>query len=599
MKQISIGCAAGFWGDTETAAAQLVQGGDLDYLVFDYLAEITMSILAKARQKDERGGWATDFVTRSLGPLLPQVKEQGIKVVSNAGGLNPLGCRAALEKAAKLQGVSLNVAVVLGDDVNDPALLKRHEPRELDTGAPPPESFLSASAYLGCGGVVAALKAGADVVITGRAVDSAMVLGPLVYEHNWQLSSDAASESWDLLAQGSLAGHLVECGAQVTGGLFTDWNRVSGWENMGFPIARCAANGDFEITKPGGTGGLVSCATVAEQLVYEIGDPSNYILPDVSCDFRQVELAQVGDDRVRVTGARGRPPTEYYKVAATYPEGYRLVTSFFVGGFDATAKAKRLGQALLDKIEALLNERGLGGFAEKRVDVLGSEGSMAGGRNLEPREAVLRMAVWHPQREALELMIRELSQAGTAMAPGLTGGVGGRPKPSARVRLYSFLLDKDAVKVEVDVGGERREVTVPEPTGAARSEGETLREKGPPRPTEHWIKVPLMLLAHGRSGDKGDHANIGIIARKPEFLRYIEAALSPSAVAEHMSHVLDTKRGKVEAYRLPGIHALNFLLRHSLGGGGTSSLRIDAQGKTYAQQLLTMEVPVPPDLLSR
>ena len=302
---LRIGCATGFWGDTHDGATQLVRRGRLDFLVFDFLAEITMSLLARAHARSPDAGYAPDFV-RIVASLAGELQAQGIRVVSNAGGVNPRACRDALARELRAQNIDLTVAVVEGDDLMPRAdALRASGVREMFSGAQLPPQLASANAYLGAQAIAAALDAGADIVITGRVVDSAVTLGPLVHAFGWSW------RDWDKLATGSLAGHVIECGTQCTGGLFTDWERVPGWDDMGFPIAECAPAGDsFVITKPEHTGGLVEPASVAEQIVYEIGDPKAYLLPDVVCDFSGVQLVQDGTDRVRVRGARGRaaPP---------------------------------------------------------------------------------------------------------------------------------------------------------------------------------------------------------------------------------------------------------------------------------------------------
>jgi hypothetical protein len=332
---VRIGCGAGFWGDTETAAPQLLRGGRLDYLVFDYLAEITMSILAGHRLRRPDGGHAHDFVTRVMRACLTDAMQRGVKVVTNAGGVNPHASRQALAALAREQGVEPRIALVLGDDLMaEQATLRAAGVRELDLGSALPDNVLTMNAYLGAQPIARALAEGADIVITGRVADSALVLGPLLHEHGW------AHDDYDKLAAGSLAGHIVECGAQATGGLITDWQQVGGYDDIGFPIVDCAADGSFVLEKPPGTGGLVTPAVVYEQLLYEIGDPRAYLLPDVVCDFSDVVAESLDENRVRVRGARGLPPPAQYKVSATYPDGFKTTAGFLLAGEQAVAKGE-------------------------------------------------------------------------------------------------------------------------------------------------------------------------------------------------------------------------------------------------------------------
>jgi hypothetical protein len=594
-RPVRIGCASGFWGDSAIAVPQLVERGELHYLVSDYLAELTLSIMAAARLKSAEAGHARDWVA-ALRPALPAIAARGIKVVSNAGGLNPQACREALRRAGREAGVELRIAVVTGDDLLPRrAALAEAGVRELSTGAPLPASATSVNAYLGAGGIAAALRAGADVVITGRVVDSALVLGPLLHEHGWAL------DDWDRLAQGSLAGHVIECGAQCTGGNFTDWRRVPDLEHIGFPIAEVAEDGSFVVTKPPGTGGLVTRGTVGEQIVYEIGDPRAYLLPDVVCDFTGVRLEEIGPDAVRVTGARGRPPPRDYKVAATWSDGFRCAGMVAMVGADAGAKARRVGEAILARAAELNARDGLGPFRETLVEVLGAE-AMYGARGRDPasREAVLRVAAAHDRKEALERLASEIAPFFTGGPPGMTTLFGGRPAVTPLLRLFSCLVPKGEVEVRVEVEGESLVVDVPEGARAARpSAGAGVGTEGAAPLPECTETVPLVALAWARSGDKGDHANVGVLARRPEYLPFLRAALTPGAVAEHLAHALAPGRGRVRRWDLPGLDGMNFLLEHALGGGGMASLRADPQGKGFAQQLLDVPIPVTAEIARR
>lgn len=590
---VKIGCASGFWGDTNTAAFQLVHLTDINYLVFDYLSEITMSIMAKAKMVEPKHGYALDFVSRVMAPLLKKIAEKKIKVISNAGGVNPLACRDALQKIIKEYGLDLKVAVVLGDD-----LLPKHEQlksqniQEMFSGEALPEQVASSNAYLGAVALRDALNLGADIVITGRVVDSAVVLAPLLHEYQWSL------DDYDKLAQGSLAGHVIECGAQCTGGNFTDWQLVQGFDNMGFPVVEVSEDGSFVVTKPQGTGGLVSTATVAEQIVYEISSPQAYLLPDVIADFSHVHLEQVGEHRVRVTGAKGQAPTAQYKVSATYPDGYRVLVSFLIAGREAPQKAQIIADAILAKCERVLAMRSVPPFSEKSVEILGIESTYGEhAQTLNSREVVVKIAVKHMFKEACMFFASEIAQASTGMAPALAGIVGGRPKASPVIKLFSFLIDKNQVSVEIDFEGKRYPVEIPQ--GVSTEQLPTLKAGENAIYQGDEIEVPLIEIAHARSGDKGNHSNIGVIARKADYLPWIRAALTEEAVASYMQHVLDAEKGRVIRYELPGLNALNFMLENALGGGGVASLRIDPQGKAFAQQLLDMPVKVPAHLLEK
>lgn len=589
---VRIGCGGGAWGDSATAPGQVLRAG-IDYLIFDFLAEITMSLLARARARDPGLGYTPDFVAPMMKEALPAIAAGGVKVVSNAGGLNPIACKHALEAVCAEAGIALKVAAVEGDDV-----IGRIPPgtRDMYDGTPLPARLLTANAYIGARPIAAALAAGADVVITGRVPDSALALGPLIHEFGWR------PDDYDRLAGGSVAGHLIECGPQATGGTHTDWDAVPGWDDIGYPIAECRADGSCVITKPAGTGGMVTWATIAEQLCYEIGDPAAYQLPDVVADFSGVALREVGPDRVEVAGARGRPPSGSFKVSATWQDGYRCAATIAIIGPDAVAKAEKTATAYLGRARRILAAAGLPDLTAAQVEVLGSEQPSYGpaARGLAAREVVLRVVAAHPSREALErAFAREIGASGISWAPGIANLLGGRPPVQPVLKLVSFLIDKHALPPPVVTVGDAPGFAVapPSPILPRSPGGEDPAETRRPRPApaeeggeRDLVEVPLSRIALARSGDKGDVSNVAIIARRPDYFPFLRRELTAERIARHFAHLAT---GPVERFELPGIGALNFLIAGALGGGGIASPRIDPQGKAYGQMALEMKVLAP------
>ncbi|MDO9435949.1 acyclic terpene utilization AtuA family protein [Hydrogenophaga sp.] len=579
-KTIRIGGGAGYWGDSVAGPVQLVQHGNLQYLMLEYLAELTMSILVRARKKDPELGYATDFVQDAMRRTLKDIVAKRIRVVTNAGGVNPSGCARALAKLADELGVQVKIAIVEGDDVM-PCIdeLREADMRDMWSGETLPQGIASANAYLGAFPVARAFDAGADIVITGRCVDSALVLGPLIHEFGW------GETDYDLLAAGSLAGHLIECGTQATGGIHTDWKSVPDWANLGYPIAECRPDGSFVLTKPEGTGGLVNRLTTGEQLVYEIHDPASYLLPDVTVDITQVRLTEIGRDRVLLEGARGKPPTGKVKVSATFSDGWRCTVTRTVVGSEAVAKAERLSMELLAKCERLLAEMGLPPYAETCSEILGSERSSFGpmAQVSEPREVVLRVAVKHQDRRATTLFAREVGPFGTGGPPGISGSGGGRPDSQPILRLFSFLLSREQLHPTVHLlGGEAFEVAFKSDTPFAEpmsSAGIAPEGKPGALPREGRLRD----LAVGRSGDKGNTSNICLIARDPEQLPLLWSRVTPEWVRQQLGHLV---KGSIDRYALPGSGSMNLVLQDALGGGGMASLRNDPLGKTLAHILL-------------
>ncbi len=587
-KVVRIGGACAFYGDSSVAPTQLIKAG-VDYLILDYLAEATMAAFGGMRKAGHPVGFATDFTEWVWKDNLRELKATGTKIVTNAGGLTPKACVERMHAIAKEAGLSFKIAYVTGDDIMDRVSeISGHT--EMFTGErfPPADQIMTVNAYLGGSPIARALAMGADVVITGRCVDSALTLGILMHEFGWR------ADEHDKLSQGSLAGHVIECGAQGSGGLFTDWEQVPDWANVGYPIVECHADGSFVVTKPPGTGGLVNEAVVAEQILYEVGDPQAYMLPDVVCDFSAVSVKQVGADRVRVTGATGYPPSGKYKVCLTWADGFRCIGFMAVVGRDAVKKAQRQAEAVLERVNGMLRDKNMAAFRASRIEVLGSESSYgAHARALETREVVYKLAVEHDDANGLKPFMREFDSPTTSMSVGTAGWFGSRAEIRPVMRVWSTTIPLDDVPLTITVGETTEQMTVTAP-GTVFAPGMIARPPAPPAPVGGATQeVPLIELAWARSGDKGDAFNIGVIARKPEYLPWIRAALSPDAMMKWFAHEFEGgKNPAVLRYDLPGMHAVNLHFLDSLGGGQFASLRLDPLAKGKAQQLLDMPVKV-------
>ena len=596
---VRIGGASGYWGDSAMATPQLLGKGSLDYIVYDYLAEITMSIMARAKAKDPSKGYATDFISAVLKPNLSAIAQSGVKIISNAGGLNPIACGEAARALIKELGLSLKVAVISGDDLTSRAAdISEDAPKEMFSGAsfPNPATIASINAYLGAFPIATALSHGADIIITGRCVDSAVTLGACIHEFGWQATG------YDRLASGSLAGHIIECGPQATGGNFTDWREAGDIANIGYPIAEISADGSFNVTKPANTTGLVSVGTVSEQMLYEIVDPQAYLLPDVACDFSEVRIVQSGDNEVKVSGAKGKPPPTHYKTCATYLDGFRTGTIMTFYGFDAAERAEAAAKAGIDRARAMLRRLNAGDFSETSVEMIGAESQFGSfGDGSSAREVAVKIAAKHPTPLEGSVLLKELNGIGLATGPGLSGFRGTPPKPSPVVRLFSYLTPKEDISIKINIdGAEEAFEDAPSPGFDAKSIERPAPPTEPSRSSE-TVDVPLVSLAWGRSGDKGDKANIGVIARDPVFLPYIWASITEAVVAERLAHFIEgeTPEEKVERYYLPGSNAINFLVDNVLGGGGVASIRNDPQGKGYSQLILTAPVSIPSQMAEK
>lgn len=585
-KIVKIGAASAFFNDSRLGIAQLLAKAEgLDYIIFDFLAESVMGGLGRGMATGTGPGFATDFVTGYILPHLPTLLEKRIRIVANAGGLNPAACAQALRHGAQAQGLAPKIGVVEGDN-----LTVRHSSvigpgtadmfdgssvREKIEGADRVNSLV---AYTGAFPIAAALGAGADIVITGRAVDSALALGALIHEFGW------GPDDFDLLAAGTLAGHLLECSAQVTGGTFTDWRDVPDWAGIGMPIGECGADGGLVMTKPDGTGGLVSVGTVSEQLLYEVSDPQRYFVADVICDFTDVKIEQVGPDRVNVSGARGLGRTGTYKASLTYDQGWRANAAIPIIGLEAGAKAARTGEEIFARAGAMLRDSQLPPFDRTRCDVIGGEGT-------GPTTAICRLVADHPDQDGAQLLLREQGSAISHMAVGTTLGLAASVRPIQRIA--GFLVPKSIVAQHVTLDGEAVRFAVRNDALDRSHHAPPPALPAPARDADPAITLPLIDLAWARSGDKGNLFNVAVIARDPAYMPYIAAALTAQCVGDHYGRVLGLPEPlPVEMFAAPGLNALNFLVMNSMEGGILASTRIDPVAKGMAQLLLDYPVPV-------
>jgi len=583
-QNIRIANAGGYWGDDPTALRRQVRGGPVDYVVSDFLAEITMSILQKQRARDPAGGFARDFVDQ-VDEVLPEVVDRGIRILSNAGGLNPEGCAWALLERARARGLELVVGIVSGDDLTGRIGELRgggESFANLDTGEPfegIADRVAVANAYLGAGPVAAALQAGAQVVVCGRVTDTGITLAAMLHAFDW------GPDDYDKLAAGIIAGHILECGAQSSGGNLTDWSRVPDLANVGYPIAEVSADGTVVITKHEGTGGEVSIASVSEQLLYEMGQPDRYITPDVVADFTSIRLSSDGPNRVLLRDARGGPPPTTLKVSLAHHQGFKASGALIVSRPHAREKAEAFARIFWERLEVTP--------AATLTELVGHDAchrSMA--PPTEPNEILLRLSVRDSDPAKVEAFSKLLPSL-ILSGPSAVAVTGGRPRVQEVIAYWPTLVGRDRVQPRVRIfntAGQEQAVpfhwsairpAVDRPPAAV--ELPSLPSGGPTRP------IRLRRIAYGRSGDKGDTCNIGVIARSPLAYAFLRERLTARWVQERFA---DLCLGEVERYEVPNLLALNFLLAGSLGGGGTVSLRIDAQGKTLAAALLECRMEI-------
>ncbi len=580
---IRIANCSGFYGDRLAAAREMVEGGPIDVLTGDWLAELTMLILARRRAKDTRGGYARSFVTQ-MEQVLATCAERGIKVVSNAGGLDPAGCAQAVAEIADRQGLALTIAYVHGDDLVERLgeLSAAGVLSDFETGAPfTPGATLTANAYFGAFGIAEALARGADVVITGRVTDAALVAGPAAWHHGW------ARDDWDRLAGAVVAGHVIECGAQATGGNYSFFTEVPGMEYVGFPWAEVFEDGSSVIGKHDGTGGEVSVGTVTSQLLYEIGGP-RYLGPDVTTRFDTIEVAAIGPDRVRISGATGEPPPARLKVVTNELGGYRQDLRVALTGLDIEAKADLVERAFWRASPHRPEEY-------ERVTT-----RLARTDKADPATNDEAVAVWHlTVRDHDERTVgRPLANAAVEIAlttvPGFFS-LSAAPGPAEPFGVYRpALVDADVVPQYVTfLDGPTILVESVAPAGAPPTvDGPDVPEPLELEPTE---RAPLGRVLGARSGDKGGHANVGVFARTDDAYRWMVGFLTVERLRELLPEARDLV---VEAYDLPHLRARNFVIRDLLEEGVAASSRLDKQAKGLGEWLRSRVVEIPRALLA-
>ncbi len=580
---IRIANCSGFYGDRLSAAREMVEGGTIDVLTGDWLAELTMLILARTQAKRPGGGYARSFVAQ-MEQVMGTCLDRGIKVVSNAGGLDPDGCAEAVAQVAARLGLAPTIAYVNGDNILsrlDELVAAGVDLAHFETGEPVGDTsrFISANAYLGCWGIVEALQRGADIVVTGRTTDAAIVCGPAAWHHGW------ARDDWDALAGAVVAGHIIECGTQATGGNYSFFTEVPGMTRTGFPWAEVAADGSCVVGKHDGTGGEVSVGTVTSQLLYEIGSPA-YLGPDVTSRFDTIELEQVGRDRVRVSGTLGEPPPPTLKVAMNEWGGYRNDVSIALTGLDIEAKAELIEAAFWEACPSKPSD-----FDSVTAKLVRTDKD-------DPASNEEAVAMWRltlkdrDERKVGRAIFDATVELGLATIPGFFS-YGGSTEARAYGVYRPALVPADLVPQHVVVlGGDRTVVDSVAPAGATSVEG----RPGPAAtaPAGPTVRAPLGRVVGARSGDKGGNANLGVFARADDAWAWLDGFLTVHEVRRLLPETADLP---IQRYRLPAIRSLNFVIVGLLQEGVAASTRPDGQAKSLGEWLRARHVDIPSALL--
>ncbi|MCP4291321.1 MAG: DUF1446 domain-containing protein [bacterium] len=592
-KKIRIGNAGGYWGDDLDALYRQLKGGALDYITMDFLAEITMSILRKQQLRNPALGYAKDFLTQ-LETCLPLIVDKNVRVITNAGGINPVGLGREIVKLAQKMGYDLKVGVVYGDDITN-QLYELTAAGEKFTNMENGADFTgvrhqvtSANVYLGAEPVVDALAAGCQIIVTGRVTDTGITMAPMIHEFGW------AMDDWDKLASGLVAGHIIECGAQGSGGNITDWQDVPSFHNIGYPIIEMHNDGTFYVTKHARTGGLICEKSVKEQLVYEMGNPAQYISPDGVAFFDTIKVEEEKANRVKISGVRGGPSPAMLKVSMAYEDGWKADGEVLISGPDVKKKAAAVEEIFWKKV---------GHKFEKMHTAMVGAGSIWPDKlsKYEPNEIYLRFGVCDHNLSKINDFSKALPALILAGPSGMAVSTRGRPRPQGVVAYWPALVRRDhcvakVLTIHTDGSEDFKEIDFPMRDGM----GDPVFSDEPrkPRKPRQWKgalkEVSLQKLCYARSGDKGDMCNVGVLARSPLVYDWIQENLTARLVKKFFKGKV---LGKVTRYELDNLQGLNFLMDGALGGGGTTSLLVDPQGKTMSQALLQMTVKVPASLL--
>ena len=582
--KVIIANCSGFFGDRLSAAKEMVQGGPIDFLTGDYLAELTMAILFRTKMKDPNGGYASTFL-RQMEQIMGECLDKKIRVVSNAGGLNPKGLAAELTRIAGGLGLHPRIAYIEGDDLM-PRLAELQASGEdlthLDKGIALKDSkaiVISANAYLGCWGIVKALEEGADIVVGGRIADASLVVGPAAWWHGWK------QEEWDRLAGATTAGHIIECGAQATGGNYSFIDEVPDFKKVGFPIAEIFCDGSFVITKHPGTGGLVSVDTVKAQLLYEISDP-RYLTPDMVARFDTIRVSQQGPDRVQVEGVKGEPPTATSKVCINTLGGYRNSMTVILTGLDIDKKARIFEEALFDAIG------GKGQFQKAEIQLIRSDKDDPGTN--EEAFAYLRITVIDPDQKKVDKISSKVVELALANIPGFTG-TAPPAKGTPAIVYWPALVSSSRIHQKVVVDDKEFIVECVKPVKGFVAP-KPLAVDVPAVPGGRTIRAPFGRVFATRSGDKGGNANLGVWAKSAEAYAFLKKFLATEQLKELL---LDLKDYEIDRYELPNLLAVNFYIKGILGEGAAASFRMDPQAKTLGEYLRARIVEMPESIVPR